>query len=114
MLSVSNLSKTYPGGDKALDDVTFTIPSGQVVGLIGPSGAGKSTLIRCINRLVEPTNGSVTLGGLDYQRCLLAAIFHAVGFINFSDDRPLSLERNRLNEALASSICSTCKSVSYG
>lgn len=62
MLSVTNLSKTYAAGDKALDDVSFTIPSGQVVGLIGPSGAGKSTLIRCVNRLVEPSSGSVKLG----------------------------------------------------
>ena len=62
MLSVTNLSKTYAAGDKALDNVTFSIPSGQVVGLIGPSGAGKSTLIRCVNRLVEPTGGDITLG----------------------------------------------------
>ena len=62
MLSVSNLSKTYAAGDKALDNVSFSIPSGQVVGLIGPSGAGKSTLIRCVNRLVEPSGGTVTLG----------------------------------------------------
>ena len=62
MLSVTNVSKTYAAGDKALDDVSFTIPAGQVVGLIGPSGAGKSTLIRCVNRLVEPTSGQITLG----------------------------------------------------
>lgn len=63
MLEVSHLSKTYAAGDKALDDVGFSIPAGQVVGLIGPSGAGKSTLIRCINRLVEPTSGTVSLAG---------------------------------------------------
>ncbi|MFK7891720.1 MAG: phosphonate ABC transporter ATP-binding protein [Granulosicoccus sp.] len=63
MLSVSNLSKTYAAGDKALDNVSFTIPAGQVVGLIGPSGAGKSTLIRCVNRLVEPTEGKISLAG---------------------------------------------------
>jgi ABC-type multidrug transport system ATPase subunit len=51
------LSKTYRTGDKALQNVTLTVPKGQVMALIGPSGAGKSTLIRCINRLVEPTSG---------------------------------------------------------
>jgi phosphonate transport system ATP-binding protein len=65
MLTVDNLTKVYKTGDKALTEVSFTVPKGQVVGLIGPSGAGKSTLIRCVNRLVEPTSGAVRLSGLD-------------------------------------------------
>ena len=65
MLRLENLSKTYRTGDRALTDVAFEVPPGQVVGLIGPSGAGKSTLIRCVNRLVEPTAGRVFLGDLD-------------------------------------------------
>jgi len=67
-LHVEDLVKTYATGDRALDGVGFQIPPGQVVGLIGPSGAGKSTLIRCVNRLVEPSSGSIRLGDVDIAR----------------------------------------------
>lgn len=63
MLQVNKLTKQYATGDLALKSVELEIPKGQVVALIGPSGAGKSTLIRCINRLVEPTSGTVELSG---------------------------------------------------
>ena len=68
LLRVQNLTKTYKTGDRALADVTFEVPAGQVVGLVGPSGAGKSTLIRCVNRLVEPTKGSIFLNDVDITR----------------------------------------------
>ncbi|WP_108661266.1 phosphonate ABC transporter ATP-binding protein [Acuticoccus kandeliae] len=68
MLTIEGLTKTYKTGDKALKGVSAQVPPGQVVGLIGPSGAGKSTLIRCINRLVEPSAGSVRLGDVDITR----------------------------------------------
>lgn len=63
MLEIAGLSKRYPTGDLALDNVDLKVPAGQVMALIGPSGAGKSTLIRCVNRLVEPTAGLITLDG---------------------------------------------------
>ncbi len=63
MLTINQLSKRYATGDEALKQVTLEIPDGQVMALIGPSGAGKSTLIRCVNRLVEPTAGTVQLSG---------------------------------------------------
>ncbi len=68
MLTITGLSKRYKTGDEALTDVSLSVPDGQVLGLIGPSGAGKSTLIRCVNRLVEPTNGSIDLNGVELQR----------------------------------------------
>jgi phosphonate transport system ATP-binding protein len=61
MLRIRGLTKRYRTGDLALKGVSFEVPDGQVMALIGPSGAGKSTAIRCINRLVEPTAGSITL-----------------------------------------------------
>ncbi|MCB1666336.1 MAG: phosphonate ABC transporter ATP-binding protein [Pseudomonadales bacterium] len=63
MLTLKGLTKRYDTGDLALRDVDLQVPAGQVLALIGPSGAGKSTLIRCINRLVEPSAGTVTLDG---------------------------------------------------
>jgi len=61
MLRLENLTKQYKTGDLALKSINLEVPNGQVMALIGPSGAGKSTLIRCVNRLVEPTSGSVRL-----------------------------------------------------
>ncbi len=63
MLQIEGLTMRYPTGDTALTDVDLTVEQGQVIALIGPSGAGKSTLIRCVNRLVEPSAGTIRLGG---------------------------------------------------
>ena len=65
MLKIKGLSKTYEGGEEALTDVSFNVRGTDIVAIIGPSGAGKSTLIRCINRLVEPTDGLISLDQTD-------------------------------------------------
>jgi phosphonate transport system ATP-binding protein len=65
LLSIEGLTKVYPGGTQALAGISFVIERPEVVAVIGSSGAGKSTLIRCINRLVEPTAGSVRLGATE-------------------------------------------------
>src|ERR1700683_1263251 len=65
MLRVKGLTKRYRTGDLALKGIDLDVPDGQVMALIGPSGAGKSTVIRCINRLVEPTSGTITLNDVE-------------------------------------------------
>jgi phosphonate transport system ATP-binding protein len=65
MLRIRGLTKRYRTGDLALAGVSLDVPDSQVMALIGPSGAGKSTLIRCVNRLVEPTAGTITLNNTE-------------------------------------------------
>jgi ABC-type multidrug transport system ATPase subunit len=64
-IAVERLEKTYRGGVKALDGMTFSVPEGEVFGLLGPNGAGKSTLMRTLATLQEPDTGSARLGDLD-------------------------------------------------
>ena len=74
MLQLAELTKKYNTGELALKGVTLEIPKGQVLALIGPSGAGKSTLIRCVNRLVQPTSGSVVLKGTELTKLSSSAL----------------------------------------
>lgn len=64
MLVINNLVKTF-GATRAIDGVSLEIPDGQMVGVIGPSGAGKSTLLRLVNRLADPTSGTIRFGDTD-------------------------------------------------
>lgn len=65
MLSVTNLVKTYDK-QNAVNDITFELQGGEVVGLLGPNGAGKSTTMKCIVGLLRKTSGEITLGGYDH------------------------------------------------
>ena len=64
MMALESLEVTYPGGIKALRPTTLTFREGEFAVLLGPSGAGKSTLLRCLNGLVRPTNGRVSVPGV--------------------------------------------------
>src|SRR5215471_12006262 len=84
MLHIEHLDKDYPGGVRALDDVSLNVQDGEFVVLIGLSGSGKSTLLRCINRLIEPTSGHIILDGVDVtaaQGADLRKIRRSVGMI---------------------------------
>jgi phosphonate transport system ATP-binding protein len=74
VLKIEHLKKRYKKGPWVLNDINFNIEKGQIVGLIGPSGAGKSTLIRCINRLIKPSEGRIYLGDV----CLSDASSHEI------------------------------------
>lgn len=65
MLQVNNLIKRY-GKQNAVDDISFELQGGEVVGLLGPNGAGKSTTIKCIVGLLRKTSGDVLIGGHDH------------------------------------------------
>ena len=66
-LHIRNISKTYPCGVRALTNVTLTL-GGGVLGLLGPTGAGKTTLMRIVAGLLEPDEGSVSLGSIDVMK----------------------------------------------
>lgn len=63
LLEVRNLQKYYDDGYHAVRGVSFSIPSGMLVGLIGPNGCGKSTMMKCINRMHDPSSGDILIDG---------------------------------------------------
>lgn len=106
MLKLKGLTKRYATGDLALNNIDLEVPAGQVLALIGPSGAGKSTLIRCVNRLVEPTAGTIELDNKDISRARGGRLRQArrqIGMIfqNYALVERLSVMENVLSGRLA-------------
>ena len=64
MIEVSNVSRVF-GTFRAVNDVSFSIPTGQIVGLLGPNGAGKTTTMRMITGFLKPTSGTIKIDGTD-------------------------------------------------
>jgi ABC-2 type transport system ATP-binding protein len=83
MIRMTGLTKRY-GSFTAVDGITLDIPSGMVYGLLGPNGAGKTTTMRMIAGILQPTAGTITIGGDDITRAPMAAKAR-LGFI---PDRP--------------------------
>lgn len=67
LLQLNGVSKQYGKDTKALSDVTFSVNEGEFVSIIGPSGAGKSTLLRCINRMIDATDGEIMFDNTNLQ-----------------------------------------------
>ncbi len=83
MLACSQLGRTLPPPDSRtlLADINFTLESGEVLAVVGPSGAGKSTLLRLLNRLDEPTSGTVMLSGTDTRDMAPRELRRRIGMV---------------------------------
>ncbi|MDD4171800.1 MAG: ATP-binding cassette domain-containing protein, partial [Syntrophomonas sp.] len=66
VLQVNNLSAGYKKEEKVIENISFAVGKGEMVGLLGKNGAGKSTLIKAIHGLIHKTQGEVELPGSDY------------------------------------------------
>ena len=68
IIEASGLTKVFPGGITAVDDISFTVKKGEIFGFLGPNGAGKSTTISMLTTLSSPTKGHATVAGLDISK----------------------------------------------
>lgn len=81
MLSIQNLTKTYRGGKKAVDNLSIDIEKGEFIAFIGTSGSGKTTALRMINRMVEPTSGKILLDGEDLSKMNPVQLRRKIGYV---------------------------------
>jgi osmoprotectant transport system ATP-binding protein len=81
LIELQHVTKRYPDGTEAVKDLSFTAPTGQITALVGPSGCGKTTTLRMINRLIEPTEGTILLDGDDVTRQDKVALRRRIGYV---------------------------------
>ena len=79
-IELRGVGVTFPSGMVAVRDADLAIPRGELTVLLGPSGSGKSTLLRTINRLIEPTSGSVAIDGVDARSLEPVALRRTIGY----------------------------------
>src|SRR5215472_4609375 len=72
MIQVDGLTKLY-GQFVAVDELSFAVQPGGVMGLVGPNGAGKTTTLRCLSGIIPPTRGAIRICGFDLSRDAIAA-----------------------------------------
>ena len=81
MLSFKNISKTYGGSKKAVDNISLDINEGELIAFIGTSGSGKTTALRMINRMIEPTSGTITINGEDISKKNPVELRRGIGYV---------------------------------
>jgi osmoprotectant transport system ATP-binding protein len=80
-ISLERVRKQYPDGTVAVEELSLDIAAGETTVLIGPSGCGKSTVLRMINRLIEPTAGSIRIDGADVTGVDAARLRRSIGYV---------------------------------
>jgi osmoprotectant transport system ATP-binding protein len=80
-ITLENLGKVYPDGTVAVGDISLEVPAGELVVLIGPSGSGKSTVLRMINRLIEPSKGTIRIDGTDIAEQDPVELRRQIGYV---------------------------------
>ena len=81
MIEFQNVTKRYQGGQPAVDGLTMSIDKGAITVFVGPSGCGKTTSLRMINRMVEPTSGTITVDGQDVTAVPAAKLRRSMGYV---------------------------------
>ena len=81
MIEFKGVSKTYPGSNTSVvNDLSFEVFEGEICVLVGPSGCGKTTTMRMINRLIEPTDGEILIGGEPNTRMSGTQLRRKIGY----------------------------------
>ena len=91
MIQLEHVSKVYGGTHKAVDDCSFSVEDGKITGFIGPNGAGKTTTIKMIMGILEATEGSIFLDGMDIRENVIEAK-RKIGFVSDNPDSFLRLK----------------------
>ncbi len=81
MITFDDVTKQYPDGTVAVDKLTLEVPTGNLVVFVGPSGCGKTTSMRMINRMIEPTSGTLTVDGSDVSRVDPVKLRLGIGYV---------------------------------
>lgn len=91
MIEIEKVSKTYNGRVKAVDDLTLTVPEGEIVGFLGPNGAGKTTTLKILTGVLKPDAGAVRINGLDLG-CRPLQAKRLIGYVPDNPDTFLRLK----------------------
>ncbi len=81
MITFDHVTKRFDDGTVGVDDLTLDVPEGEVVVLVGPSGCGKTTTMRMINRMIQPTGGTLTVDGQDVMTVSPPQLRRRIGYV---------------------------------